>query len=660
MDKRFEQSLFLRARSYEYLSWRDPSYRRQAITAYEVYLKAYPSEPNSDEAALSLFTMKATSVNEALAAYDTMVTAHPRAGHRGEMLLRIGILQEKSDSAGALGTYTTILRDHATSPAAQEASYRRFALLLEIGRIDSAVVEGERYSTRYPNGDHTAEIIARLGMVALMSNDPARAVELFSTLLNEFEYTSAASDARQHLAESYALEGKYDESISLYNEIVAFERTNPFYDGNPGGELLLAQAKVYRSAGKPSGARRALFNLLEQEPQASLTGEVYGLLGLLAKDEGDIALATAYFQQAGTASPDVATTREVADLLFEAGAYADAVRQYKLLTASSKSETEKKYLEAQTIRALLRSDDLQNAQKAMTAFAKKYKDSAEDLASFELEKGNYFFRKEDYKNARSTYDIVKDKYDATASAADAMYWTGKVLEATDKPKDAVKEFENLLKEYPSSLILPRARLALGNISYNSERWDDAIKHYKSVVDDRSADASLVPFAMSNLIEAYEAAGIFDAALDWTRKYLDRFPSSEDSFDKKIKIGILYQRLGYYDQSIVHLQSLIDEAGSELEGEIRYYIAEANFQKGDFQQAILDYLKVPYLVTKKGKIDWTANSLYMAGQSYEKLGRHDQALAMYQQIMDRPGIDETFKAAAKKEIDRVKLVLKKSE
>jgi len=153
------------------------------------------------------------------------------------------------------------------------------------------------------------------------------------------------------------------------------------------------------------------------------------------------------------------------------------------------------------------------------------------------------------------------------------------------------------------------------------------------------------------------AGAFDAALDLTRRYLDRYPSNEDSFDKKIKIGILYQRLGYNDQSIAHLQGLLDQAGSDLEGEIRYYIAEANFNKGDYQQAILDFLKVPYLVTKKGKIDWTANSLYMAGQSYERIGKYDQAVAMYKQILERSGIDETFKSAARKEIDRVNLVLK---
>ena len=63
--------------------------------------------------------------------------------------------------------------------------------------------------------------------------------------------------------------------------------------------------------------------------------------------------------------------------------------------------------------------------------------------------------------------------------------------------------------------------------------------------------------------------------------------------------------------------------------------------------------MPYLVNKKTKIDWTPNSYYMAGQSYEKMGKFDQALNMYQQIVDKPGIDATFKTAAQKEIARVK-------
>ena len=49
---------------------------------------------------------------------------------------------------------------------------------------------------------------------------------------------------------------------------------------------------------------------------------------------------------------------------------------------------------------------------------------------------------------------------------------------------------------------------------------------------------------------------------------------------------------------------------------------------------------------------------MAGQSYEKMSKYDQAMTMYKQIIDRKDTDTQFKTAAQKEIDRVKSILKK--
>jgi tetratricopeptide (TPR) repeat protein len=152
--------------------------------------------------------------------------------------------------------------------------------------------------------------------------------------------------------------------------------------------------------------------------------------------------------------------------------------------------------------------------------------------------------------------------------------------------------------------------------------------------------------------------LFDGALELTRKYIDRFPSDSDLIDKKIDMGVLYQKLGYYDQSILQLQSLIEAGNADIESELRYYIGEAYFYKGEFQQAVLEFLKVPYLVAKRGKIDWISTSYYMAGQSYEKMSKYDQAITMYKQIIDRKDTDTQFKTAAKKEIDRVKTILKK--
>jgi tetratricopeptide (TPR) repeat protein len=117
-------------------------------------------------------------------------------------------------------------------------------------------------------------------------------------------------------------------------------------------------------------------------------------------------------------------------------------------------------------------------------------------------------------------------------------------------------------------------------------------------------------------------------------------------------------LKFYDQSIMQFQSLIDAGNSDVEAELRYYIGEAYFYKGDFQKSILEFLKVPYLVGRRGRIDWISTSYYMAGQSYEKMLKYDKAITMYQQVIDRKDTDAQFKTAAQKEIDRVKKIAAK--
>jgi tetratricopeptide (TPR) repeat protein len=194
--------------------------------------------------------------------------------------------------------------------------------------------------------------------------------------------------------------------------------------------------------------------------------------------------------------------------------------------------------------------------------------------------------------------------------------------------------------------------------FNAERFEEAIRYYRRIMEIADSMNEVLPFAMNNLIEAYESTKLYDAAITTARTFIARYPGDESLLDKKIKLGTLFTKAGYYDLAVQQFQRLLDEAGSELEAELRYNIGEAYYYKGDYQQAILEFLKVPYLVSKQGKVNWTATSLYMAGQSYEKISKFDEAIGMYQQIIDRTGIDATFKAGARKEIDRVKALTKK--
>jgi TolA-binding protein len=659
-DSRFVEALYLRAKSYEYLTWTDEKYRQPAIDAYDVYVRSYTSDPRCEEAALALFQLKATSLANAYTAYQSTLGVFPNLKRVDLMVLRLAELQESADSsAAAIASYATLLRSYPSAPTAEEAQYRLIPLYLKVGLADSAATSAQAYLSQYPGGPHAAVVLDRLADLALARGNAHSSAGLYRQLLDQFPYAGVADSVRFKLARTYDIAGDFDNAIATYSELVDAETNDPFSDGSVDPALLLALGTANQSKGDFPEAKQYALRALEEQPTGELAGKAYNMLGMIARAEGSVEVATAYFRQAGAITPETAASPDIAELLYEAGDYTDAINQYSVLLQSSPTDSARLHFESRIILARLKGGELAAAEKAIAAFDKKYSQADDYLASFELERGNLFYRKEEYANARKAYDHVVGKYGDSPSAPVALYWIAKILEATDKPQEAVQQLTDLLAHHPGSSIIPRARFALGNLYYKAERWDESIKNYKQVIDDPGVEKDLLPFAMSNLIETYEAAGIFDAALALTRRYLELYPDKEDSFDKRIKIGILYQRLGYNDQSVAHLQALLEEAGSDLEGEIRYYIAEANFNKGDYQQAILDFLKVPYLVTKKGAIDWTANALYMSGQSYEKLGRYDQALQMYQQIIDRPGIDAMFKAAAKKEIDRVQLVLKQS-
>jgi TolA-binding protein len=657
--ERSGEALLKKAKSVEYLSWLDRKEIPRAIDAYRAYLASPATASDSNRARLAVFRLSATTLAAGKQAAAEILSRGPSFPMSDVLRLTLGKLYEQADSLAAAGAeYAEAGRTARDGTVAEEAAYRCLGLLFRLDAADSALAAGTRFLATYPASAHAAEILSRLGALAMKREKPDLAAGFYQKLTGDYAYTTLAIEAQERLAEALAAAGNTDAALAAYAEISQRQTDDPMGDGEPPVSVLLALGKLNREAGNSAEAKRFLTAALGRVQTGPIAGEAYTTLGLIYRTEGLREAATSYFRQAETAAPGSGVTRDIADLLFENGDYKDAIKEYTQLSGTAAGDTERQYFDSRIILAMIRNGEGPNAERAIGAFDKKYGSAHDAIALFELEKGLVQFRREEYAGAMKAFQHVADRYEDSPSGPTAMYWIGKTLEATEKPREAVEHLEKLLASHPQAPVITRVHLALGNLYYGAEKWDQAIKHYRVIVDDPQPDQELLPSAMSNLIETYEVAAAYDGALSLTRKYLELYPNADDALDKKIKIGILYDHLGYYDQAALHLQALLDEAGSDLEGEIRYYIAEANYHKGDYQQAILDFLKVPYLVIKKGKIDWTANSLYMSGQSYEKMGRYDQALTMYQQIVDRSGIDETFKSAARKEIDRVRTVLKK--
>lgn len=649
---------FNRADAMTNLSLTDTSYLKPAVNYSEYFITNYPLDEKFHEAKYKLLTLKlkTSSSQETEILLSEFISRFPKSNLIPHMIkLRGDNYYDLKNYTDALSTYRRINIDYPSSKVAEEANFLLGKIFYETGKNDSAISILSELIEKYPHGLYTAGAMKMLGTAYINQDRYNDAVEVIKRLIEEFYYTEVLNGAEHLYSEALIGSGNYDKAANFLQTLIQNIENNPFVE-KIDYELILSLAKVYDKKGEYQRATPLYYGCLKNADSKSRYSEIYIALGNIAKAQGEGETAAAYYKLAGKFG-DPKTIKDIADLMFKNSKYQEAENYYKDLLQNSTNEDDKKYYQSRIIVCLLKRDDLKQAQNQISDFEKKYKKSVEYIAEFEYEKALHYYRSQDLTRAKKTFENVADDYDKTEFAPLAEYYLGMILETNKKLPDAIKKYESILKRHPNSTAAPRVLLALGNISYTAEKFEDAIRYYQRIVEAPEKAGDILPYAMTNLIEAYESTKLFDAALKLTRDFVERFPKDSSVPDKRVKIGILYTRLEYYDQAILHLQSMLDLLGSDYETEIRYNLGETYYYKGDYQQAILEFLKVPYIVNAKGAEYWTATSLYMAGQAYERMGKYDKAISMYQQIIDRPGIDVNFKAGAHKEIDRIKSIIK---
>ncbi len=664
------------ARAFEYLNLRDRLAKEngaalndagKAIAAYDSLLAKFPESNLADDAALSRFNLRlqlASTTTELRKVGTNFLSniQNARSKDRAYLVLGNAYATGKNLEDAAL-TYRLILDQYPQSPSAPEASFQLGKSLMGLAEQDSGSLVLTRFLDANPNHPRSAEAAFLLAQYAATTGHADRANQYYDLLEKKYYYSNFAVDLVGKRGNASFIAHDYAKAAELYIRQIHLIQTDYFVYGDVPPDMIYRTAYACEKAGKPREAERYYAGYITRVKDSDTLGQVYYALASIARSDNNTELATKYLQQSlRYAKPfsDQATglSLEAAELLFHDGHYVEAIARYSEVEQQTKNDSLKLALQTRVIVCYYRLDNVKEGDKRSSLFAKVHPQSAFASAEFELERGKYFLRKDDPVKALGHFENILQNYPHTPVIPDALFWTGKTNELTQKPQQAIALYDSVLNQYPKSEVVPQAELSLGNIYYNLEQWDAAVRYYRTLVDSESRTPDLLKYAMNNLALAYKQLKLYDAAMGLDRKYIDRFPDDDEVINKKIDIAVLYQNLEFYDQSILQLESLLDAGNPGVEAELRYYIGEGHFYKGSYQQAILEFLKVPYLVTKKGTSDWISPSYYMAGQSYEKMSKFDLAMAMYKKIVESKDTATEFKTAAQREITRVQSILSK--
>jgi len=640
----------------------DSSTGQACLNALTSFLDNYPSGRFSSIAAFNRFSlqMKKANLDVQLALAEQFLKDRPASEFTPHMLLTIATAQrEKGLLKESIGTYARIANEFPLAPEANEATAQLGIQLAHLGKSDSASIVFSNYLRAFPKGLFSADVLYEDGLLLTREEKPLLASTSFEQLRTKFFYSARSVDCIEPLAESYQKTNQFDKAIALYHQQLD-RLTSPLHTSSKGLlEIIFQLGKTYDAAHDTLNARKEYLDLVSRDARSPDASEAFGRLAAFEKHSGNTDASIQFFEKSIAAKRTAANTAELASLYFDNSNYKKAIEEYESLEGLPGADSSMlRSAKLNVIISLYRSDNRKEIDQKIAEFLRTYGSDRNSLALFDFEKAMALYRQEEPDRALTILRTFPAKYDSAEILPQACFWIGKILETKELPDSALKQYDRVMRTFPRSPILPKVYLALGNLYFFKENYDEAAKYYRLIVDKPELSPDVLPFAMSNLIETYKELALYDGALELTRTFIEKYPNDESILDKKVDLGVLYQKLGYYDQAIVQLQALLETTNKDFESEIRYYLGESYFEKGEYQQAILEFLKVPYLITKKTKIDWTPNSYYMSAQSYEKMGKFDQALNMYQQIIDKPGIDPAFKTAAQKEINRVKAAVKK--
>jgi len=517
---------------------------------------------------------------------------------------------------------------------------------------ESAIKDLDEYISNFPAGE---DLFYSLKTRAVIEQDIEKKISMLKSIIVKYYYNSEVNALRELIGDLYLQQKNYAEAKRYYLDVekASLVSANLGDSYDMGYKLGL----VHYKSGELNKAKEYFLDYTVHSPKGKYWVDAIFALAEISETQGKAPAALKFYQNLITHSnmdsANTAAVEQMASVYYKIGNFSGGRDLYLNLAEKASNREMKMKFKAQATIGLYRQDLLENAKLEAIDFAKEYGNSP-DLpfyqASFYLEKGRAQARQKNFSEALESLKYASRKYRRTSLAPTIEYEIGKIYLITNEFDNALDVLTELVEDYPQDEIIPAVYISLGTFYYRQQQMQNALLAFQKVLDNPEA-AEYHPTALNNLELTYKDLGLYEGALSMVNQYLERYPFADDVILKKIDAAQILTMLREYDRAIEKLNNILPQVSQELKLEAQFYLGEAYFKKGDFQQALLEYMKVKYLDPGTG-LDWAVTALYNTGQCYEKLGNYDSAREIYQEIVGKYGIKSDYGRGAQMRIDYI--------
>ncbi len=605
---------------------------------------------------------------------------------RGEILdtARVVIVKDKKgvvlvDSTKkplmAMHCYDTVISKYALGEFVEDAYFQKIIGYRRIELKAEYLQALNRYASTFPRGERIAQVKFWLARIKEEQNEFNSAISNYEEITAQYFYTLFADSAIQSIGQNYLLAQKFEKAIAAFELANARQQTD------------FADAMAVTSTHNPSDFKIGYcyeklnnFTLTVQKYQTYLYPDYSGeyavqALNSLAKiyeRKEDYNSSLPYYQILGQryASTEVGfqALNRVAEIFFTTARYDSARRTFQKLASLSSDKMKQIILDSRVIVCAYRAGNVAETTLLEKAFFKKYEDDKKlkllmdnYAAEFQYELGRtyqYNDKQTNFELAYKTYARIVENYKNAAVLPDVLYEMGIVRFSQGKSAEGFELLKQCAAKFPDNDIVPRVYLRMAFEAFRLEQVSGAVDASKMALQNPRLKRADAKIGTAFLIKVYKAAGYYENSLLLIQQYLEKFPEDDPAniMSMRIDIGVMHKNLKSYDRALQYFKDLSKTASGEDEAEIQFNIAETYWAMENFSQALLEYLRIPYLTLGK-KFDWASAAKSQAAECYVKLSKYAEAIRLYEDIAKSSGNNSDYSNFARKRIEDIRQIMK---
>ena len=479
-------------------------------------------------------------------------------------------------------------RKYPQSIKLQDALFLRADCLFQLEQYAAAVRELTTFVNQYPASNLADNARFRLGDTYLKLRRNRDAIDAYKTILENPKNPSIAGEAAYWIGETYLKDADYTNALKYYTLS---------YEGFPGNRLqdYAAYSVAWTNQKKGDYAKAAEWYriVIDKLPQSSLV------------------------QSAKV---------KVGECYYYVKEYARAIEELTGAKAgidSTELRGEADYLIGESYYNL---GQLDKAQKQYESFLKDYpRHRLTNEVQYAL--GWTLFKERQFA---SSSDVFGKLASATGEIGEAaLYRKGVSEKLAGKREAALETFRKLPQQHPTSEYADNALYDAGTILFEDKKTAEAKSYFeKIVVDFQNSDVIADAYMM--LGECCAASAAYDSARAAYEKSLSFGGGTFET-----KVNSLYQvawcsfKSRKYKDAVSGFTRFLSSYPAHPKAvEAQYWLAEAEYQGGDFKGALKQY----QILAGVAKHPHREEGMYGIGWSYFRLGDFPRAIGAFEQLI----------------------------